>query len=113
MPEETPLNQLNPETRAGLAHLQDLTRKVGKQIAGRVAAQEEATKTPKHHPSVSALLCFFRFEHLPEHLQRVASPFGELANQVADRAPFNPETTVALRKLLEAKDCAVRAALAG
>ncbi len=63
------------------------------------------------HPSITSLLRFFAFEHLPPHLGEISRPFGELAQVVADRAPDNPETTVALRKLLEAKDCAVRAAL--
>ena len=65
----------------------------------------------EHHPSVASLLNFFAFAHLPEHLQEISRPFGELADAVAARAPKSPETTVALRKLLEAKDCAVRAAL--
>lgn len=63
------------------------------------------------HPSITSLMRYFVFDHLPERLQVVSRPFGELADQVAARAPNNPETTVALRKLLEAKDAAVRAAL--
>jgi hypothetical protein len=63
------------------------------------------------HPNIESLLKFFEFGHLPEHLQIVSEPFSKLAHEVADRYPFNAETTVALRKLLEAKDCAVRAAL--
>lgn len=63
------------------------------------------------HPSVSHVLDFFKFAHLPQRLQDVSRPFAELAKEVAHRAPSNPETTVALRKLLEAKDCAVRAVL--
>lgn len=55
---------------------------------------------------------FFTFAHLPEHLQNVSRPFGELAQQIIDTLPRNPERTVALRKLLEAKDAAVRALLA-
>lgn len=58
------------------------------------------------------ILQFFSFEHLPDHLQRVSRPFGELANQIVDTLPRNPERTVALRKLLEAKDAAVRALVA-
>ena len=54
---------------------------------------------------------FFAFEHLPERLQTVSRPFGELAKQLVETLPSNPERTVALRKLLEAKDCAVRALL--
>jgi ferritin-like protein len=57
------------------------------------------------------LLQFFKYEHLPEHLQAVSKPFCELATQIADTLPENPETTTALRKLLEAKDCAVRSVL--
>ena len=57
------------------------------------------------------LLQFFAYEHLPEHLQAVSKPFGELARQIVDTLPANPERTAALRKLLEAKDCAVRALL--
>lgn len=52
---------------------------------------------------------FFRFDHLPPHLRLVSQPFGELAAHVIRTLPSNPERTAALRKLLEAKDCAVRA----
>ena len=58
------------------------------------------------------LMQFFKWEHLPAHLQEVSKPFSELA-EVIHTLPRNPERTVALRKLLEAKDCAVRAKLAG
>lgn len=63
------------------------------------------------HASITAVLKFFEWSHLPPHLQDVSQPFGMLAKSIAERAPDNPETTVALRKLLEAKDAAVRAAL--
>ncbi len=56
-----------------------------------------------------ALLQFFQFDHLPPHLKEVSRPFCELAVNVVDTLPRNAERTVALRKLLEAKDCAVRA----
>ena len=62
-------------------------------------------------PVQDRMLQFFRYEHLPEHLRAVSAPFGLLALQIAQTIPNNPERTVALRKLLEAKDCAVRAAL--
>jgi hypothetical protein len=55
------------------------------------------------------MMQFFAYEHLQEHLQAVSKPFGELAKQIVETLPSNPERTVALRKLLEAKDCAVRA----
>lgn len=58
------------------------------------------------------ILQFFEFGHLPPNLQDVSRPFCELAKQVIETLPRNPERTVALRKLLEAKDAAVRALLA-
>ena len=57
------------------------------------------------------LLQFFAFSHLPLHLQEVSRAFYDLARRLADTLPSNPERTTALRKLLEAKDCAVRAKL--
>jgi len=57
------------------------------------------------------LLQFFAYQHLPAHLQVVSKPFGDLARSLAAELPRNPESTVALRKLLEAKDCAVRSVL--
>lgn len=57
------------------------------------------------------LLQFFSYEHLPSRLQEASKPFHDLAAHVANTIPQNPERTVALRKLLEAKDCAVRAVL--
>lgn len=57
------------------------------------------------------LLQFFGYAHLPAHLQAVSKPFGELAEKICQDLPRNPERTVALRKLLESKDCAVRALL--
>ena len=62
------------------------------------------------HPAVDAVLQFFSYEHLPEKLQATSKSFWELAQKVAD-GPQNAEATVALRKLLEAKDAAVRAQL--
>lgn len=57
------------------------------------------------------LMQFFAYGHLPAHLQAISKPFGELAETISQTLPANPERTTALRKLLEAKDCAVRASL--
>lgn len=62
------------------------------------------------NPAIAHVLQFFAYDHLPEHLQDVSQPFSILAHNIANRSN-NPETTVALRKLLEAKDAAVRAVL--
>lgn len=63
------------------------------------------------HPSIDHILQFFKFDHLPPALREVSQPFYLLAGKIAESSS-NPETTVALRKLLEAKDAAVRAVLA-
>lgn len=55
---------------------------------------------------------FFEYAHLPANLAAVSKPFSDLAAVIMKTLPENAERTVALRKLLEAKDCAVRAALA-
>lgn len=57
------------------------------------------------------IMRYFAFEHLPEALQAVSKPFYDLAWQLVERLPRNAERSVALRKLLEGKDAAVRAAL--
>jgi len=67
--------------------------------AGHVAA----SPAPEH------IMQFFAHAHLKPELAAVSKPFADLADQVL---PRNPERTVALRKLLEAKDAAVRALVA-
>ncbi|TXH53343.1 MAG: hypothetical protein E6Q97_13410 [Desulfurellales bacterium] len=61
--------------------------------------------------SPDRMLRWFEFAHLPPSLQLISHPFGELAEMICARLDEGPERTVALRKLLEAKDAAVRAAL--
>ena len=65
------------------------------------------------HPSVSGVARFVVEvnPNLPPHLSRVAAPFAVLARLLLGELDDGPELTAALRKLLEAKDCAVRAAL--
>lgn len=57
------------------------------------------------------MMQFFAYSHLPPHLQEISKPFGELAELIVNTLPANAERTAGLRKLLEAKDCAVRAKL--
>lgn len=57
------------------------------------------------------MLKWFKFEHLPEHLKGVSAQFWNVACSVCAMVDPGPERTVALRKLLEAKDAAVRAAV--
>ena len=62
-------------------------------------------------PPSDRMMQFFQYKHLPEHLQEVSKDFCELAEKIAHKYPFNPERTVCLRKLLEAKDAGVRSFL--
>jgi hypothetical protein len=64
------------------------------------------------HPSTTALLRWFEYDHLPPHLREVSATFYALAHHLVDKLPDSPELSAGLRKLLEAKDCAVRAAIA-
>lgn len=57
------------------------------------------------------MLQFFAYAHLPPHLAEISKSFHAIAEEIVATLPANPERTVALRKLLEAKDCAVRAKL--
>lgn len=72
------------------------------------------------------ILQFFTYEHLPPHLRSISKPFCDLAHaivlgdncpesgnvSIGPPFPRNAERSVALRKLLEAKDAAVRAMIA-
>lgn len=86
------------------------------ELAHKEAAEFRIKKfvdeTQKSSPAQrDRMLQFFTYAHLPEHLGKVSLPFCQLAEELCETLPSNPERTVALRKLLEAKDCAVRALL--
>lgn len=57
------------------------------------------------------LLQFFEYQHLPMNLQDISKVYYQVAHWMAETLPENPESTVAMRKLIEAKDCAVRSIL--
>ncbi len=57
------------------------------------------------------MLKWFEYDHLPDNLKVVSSKFYDVACSLCALVDAGPERTVALRKLLEAKDAAVRAAL--
>jgi len=63
------------------------------------------------HPSTVSIARFFAYDHLPPHLQAVSKPASDLKDAMIEALPDGPELTTGLRKLLEAKDCFVRAAL--
>ena len=69
---------------------------------------DETTK-PAMHPATKEMLENFDYDHLPPALQAVSKPFHDLAHDVASKYS-GAELTAGLRKLLESKDCVVRAA---
>lgn len=78
-----------------------------------VTAKPDGTK---RHPGVAGILKHMTYKHLEERspeLAAVSKPVCELAYQMADTLPENAELTAGLRKLLEGKDCMVRAFLDG
>jgi len=60
---------------------------------------------------MNELLTYFEYEHLPAHLQTISKLFYTLAHELTNTLPDNRMADTALFRLLEAKDCAVRAAL--
>lgn len=64
------------------------------------------------HPGTQHFRAMFGHEPLPLDLAAVSKPFGELAEKAVAALPDGPELTAGLRKLVEAKDCFVRAAVA-
>lgn len=63
------------------------------------------------HPGTTHVAQYFTYMHLPEHLRAVSENCAHLAEDMIRELPDGPELTAGLRKLLEAKDCFVRAAL--
>lgn len=69
--------------------------------------------TKDRHPATSGIAEWFTYDHLPEGLPRyVSASCAKLAADMVEELPDGPELTTGLRKLLEAKDCFVRGAIA-
>jgi glutamate/tyrosine decarboxylase-like PLP-dependent enzyme len=63
------------------------------------------------HGSTQQIAQWFSFEHLKAPLKEVSQQCHDLADQMIEQLDDSPELTAGLRKLLEAKDCFVRAAI--
>lgn len=74
-------------------------------------SNEPQSKQDDFRGNTERMLKWFAYDHLPAHLQAASKPFGDLALKMVDAIEPGPERTVAIRKLLEAKDAAVRATL--
>lgn len=62
-------------------------------------------------PSLPQILNYFEYRHLPAPMQKISKPFCVLAFSMVEALPNGAERAAGLRKLLEAKDCFVRASL--
>lgn len=58
---------------------------------------------------MNRLLKWLRHEPLPPHLQAVVKPIDALAQEMDTALVEGAEKTAGMRKLIEAKDCFVRA----
>jgi len=72
----------------------------------------DTTNMRGRNPGVISISRHFNYDHLPAHLQEISKPVHDLADQMIAKLGDDPELTTGLRKLLEAKDCFVRARLA-
>ncbi len=73
---------------------------------------EEIAKLPEGMRQEEHIAQFFAYAHLRSPAREVSMLFAALAETLLAELPRNPERTVALRKLLESKDAAVRARIA-
>lgn len=82
-------------------------------IADAATSALDNSNTTYPTKRIYPIMQHFTYEHLPDYLQVASRPFCELADYVDRHLPDNPEKSVTLRKLLEAKDAAVRARISG
>lgn len=90
------------------------TRDQARVALGRPAVEsvlQQQISQPPDPPVPSTTIKYFEYSHFPERLKIVSKPIGELAHQLEAMLPDGPEKSAGMRKLLEAKDCFVRAAL--
>lgn len=76
-----------------------------------VPAADETVLRNQLAAVLEPLLQWFEYAHLKPEMQTISRPFHDLAYELVRNLPRNPERSVALRKLIEAKDCAVRASI--
>lgn len=83
----------------------------GVQVMDSESVNREIEKVMNECWKEERLSKWFAYEHLPEHLQDISKVFHDAGRELVVKLEPGPERTVALRKLLEAKDAAVRAAV--
>ena len=76
-----------------------------------VATNQHDGLLGNRHPATQQIMRFFASSHLSEPQRQISAECSELADWMVEQLPDGPELTTGLRKLLEAKDCFVRASL--
>lgn len=105
-------------------HLHAVLLKIRKIVTGSIHTEtdilEEVSKLKAQAPTTvvhtdvvnsNPIMRYFSYSHLNPELQTISKPVGELAEVMNQLLPNSAEKTAGLRKLLEAKDCFVRANL--
>jgi hypothetical protein len=106
------LREYSREEKLALGALHSMFTRLKDRHQDRDGATIDAMADRQSEIVDEPLLQYFRTEHLTnERLRRASEPFGELAQRIVLQYKRTPERTVVLRKLLEAKDAAVRCAL--
>ena len=79
-------------------------------VGASVGTRDELTASAAgRHPSTQQLVRYFAYAHLADPLRPIAMIYCSAARDLVSSLPDGPELTVALRKLVESKDCAIRA----
>jgi hypothetical protein len=102
------------EEQAAAEEVKNLPADRSFQPTPEIPGQDSLFPQPEHQLNQlgNSIMRFFSYDHLPEgYLKGTSRAFAELAKKVEGGLPNGPEKSTALRKLLEAKDAAVRAAL--
>lgn len=101
----------SPITLEGLRDLQHQISLELAAVGGSAAAEIHPAPVEFTEEELRAnpILRYFHYSHLPPHLQERSRPFAAQARLIMDTAPLCAERTAGLRKLLECKDCIVRA----
>ncbi len=60
-------------------------------------------------PNPNPIMKYFEYQHLPNHLQDISKQIHDLAQSMDETLPNSAEKSAGMRKLLEAKDCFLRA----
>ena len=98
-------------TLNGMGHASQIVDEVVSWIEERFVERKDYRTTHPAQSEPTHIMRYFVFSHLPAKLQDVSESFSDIAWEMEAALPPGPEKSTALRKLLEAKDAAVRAAL--